>query len=98
MEVFCFLGVWESVGVELFDAFTGLSFWWVLVLSAGGVSLDGLAGVDAKAGVVGIVLKLVDSSWRDLPLIICLTQTSSITLTACVSHIIGFFAVSWSCG
>jgi hypothetical protein len=26
MEIFCFLGVWEPVGVELCDAFTGVSF------------------------------------------------------------------------
>ena len=25
-EVFCFLGVWESVAVEFFDAFTDASF------------------------------------------------------------------------
>jgi hypothetical protein len=48
MEVFCFLGVWESVGAELFDAFTGVAFLeWV---GADGVSLDELAGVDEEAG------------------------------------------------
>ena len=26
MEVLCFLGVWESVGAELFDAFTAVAF------------------------------------------------------------------------
>ena len=48
MEVFCFRRVWESVGAELFDAFTGVAF--LVCVDAGGVSLDELAGVDGEAG------------------------------------------------
>jgi hypothetical protein len=47
MEVFCFRGVWESVGADLFDAFTGVAF--LVWVGAGGVSLDELAGVDEEA-------------------------------------------------
>jgi hypothetical protein len=46
MEVFCFRRVWESVGAELFDAFTAVAF---LVCRCCGVSLDELAGVDEEA-------------------------------------------------
>ena len=47
MEVFCFRRVWESVGAELFDAFTGVAF--LVCVDAGGVPLDELAGVDEEA-------------------------------------------------
>ena len=50
MEVFCFREVWEPT-LEFFEAFTGVSFFvCVLVLGAGGVSPDKLAGVDGEAG------------------------------------------------
>jgi hypothetical protein len=64
MEVFCFLGVWESVGAEFFDAFTGVAF---LICRCWCVSLDELAGGDEEVWrprrtTADIALKFLDSS------------------------------------
>jgi hypothetical protein len=72
MEVFCFRRVWESVGAELFDAFTAVAFlvcrcWWCVISRIGRRLRGGLA---PRRTTADIALNFVDSARLEYPQII----------------------------